>query len=47
MKKWIVTHTSDMEIFTVDEIDGETYTKAYLNASEKFPDEIICDLKEA
>ena len=47
MKKWIVTHTKDTEIYEVDEVDGRTYTDAYLNSSKKFPGEIICDLKEA
>ena len=43
--KWIVTHTSDMVTFKVDEIEGETYTRAYLNAMTAFPGDIITDLK--
>lgn len=46
MKKWIVTHTSDKETFKTTEIEGTTYTNAYLNFSVKYPDEIICELKE-
>jgi hypothetical protein len=45
--KWIVTHTSDMETFKVDEIEGETYTRAYANAMTAFPGDIITDLKAA
>lgn len=46
MKKWIVTHTKDTEIYEVDEVEGRTYTQAYLNASKKFPGDFITNLKE-
>ena len=47
MKKWIVTHTLDGEKFDTTEIEGRTYTDAYVNFSVKYPDKIITDLKEA
>jgi hypothetical protein len=47
MKKWIVTHTSDTVNFKDTEINGTSYTDAYVNFMVKYPDEIITELKEA
>lgn len=47
MKKWIVTHTSDTVTFKETEIEGMTYTDAYVNFSVKYPEEMITELKEA
>lgn len=49
MKKWIVTHTSDLELKTLrtTEIEGTSYTDAYVNFMVKYPDEMITELKEA
>ena len=47
MKKWIVESTSDMETFDVKEIEGTSYTDAYVNFMCKHPDEMITELKEA
>ncbi len=47
MKKWIATHTKDGSTFRDTEIEGKTYTDAYVNFSVKYPDEIITELKEA
>ena len=47
MGKWIVTHTSDTKTFKDTEIEGTSYTDAYLKFSIKYPDEIITELKEA
>lgn len=46
MKKWIVTHTSDKETFKTSEIEGTTYTDAYVNFMCKHPNELIKELKE-
>ena len=46
MKKWLVTHTRDKEHFKTTEIEEITYTRAYLNFSVKYPEEIIYELKE-
>lgn len=45
MKKWIVTHTSDKETFKTSEIQGTTYTDAYVNFMCKHPGEMISELK--
>lgn len=47
MKKWIVTHTSDTETYLVDEVEGATYSKAYVKAMGEFPGDMITDLREA
>ena len=47
MKKWIVTHTHDKMTLKTTEIEGETYTDAYVRFSIKYPKEIITELKEA
>ena len=45
--KWIVTHTLDAKTFKDTEIEGTSYTDAYVNFMCKYPDENICELKEA
>jgi hypothetical protein len=47
MKRWFVTHTKDTETYLVDEVEGETYTRAYANAMTAFPGDTITDLREA
>ena len=49
MKKWIVTHTPDRDGATIKttEIEGTSYTDAYVNFMVKYPNEIITELKEA
>ena len=46
MKKWKVTFTFDNGTFIEDEIDGVTYTDAYVNMMLKHPSAIIADLRE-
>ena len=49
MKKWIITHTTDLDLVTLrtTEIEGTSYTDAYVNFMVKYPNEIITELKEA
>lgn len=47
MKNWIVTHTHDGSVFRNTEIEGKTYTDAYVNFTMKYPEEMITELKEA
>ena len=49
MKKWIVTHTTDLECVTkrTTEIEGISYTDAYVNFMVKYPNEMIIELEEA
>lgn len=47
MKNWIVTYTLDQELFNVEEVDGKTYTSAYVNTMLRHPGAIITDIKEA
>ena len=47
MKKWIVTHTHDAENYIDTEIEGTSYTDAYVNFALKYPNEIITELKES
>lgn len=49
MKKWIVTHTPELDGATIKttEIEGTSYTDAYVNFMVKYPNEIITELKEA
>lgn len=46
MKKWIVTHTHDAVNYKKTEIEGTSYTDAYVNFEIAYPNEIICDIKE-
>ena len=46
MKIWIVKHTENGEEFGTTEIEGETYTMAYVNFEVKYPGKIICELTE-
>lgn len=46
MKIWIVTYTENGEEFDTTEVEGETYTMAYVNFEVKHPGRIICELKE-
>ena len=46
MKKWIVTHTGDKETFITSEIEGTTYTDAFVNFMVKHPGHIVCEIKE-
>ena len=47
MKKWKVTYTFDKESFRVEDIEGKTYTEAYVNMMLKRPGAMITDIKEA
>lgn len=47
MNKWIVTYTIDKALFNVEEVEGKTYTAAYINTMLRHPDAIITDIKEA
>lgn len=46
MKKWVVTHTECGAEFGTTEIEGTSYTDAYVNFEVKYPGRIICELKE-
>lgn len=46
MKKWIVKHTESGEEFGTTEIEGTSYTDAYVNFELKYPGRIICELTE-
>lgn len=46
MKKWIVTHTENGAKFETTEIEGTSYTDAYVNFEVKYPGKIICEIKE-
>ena len=46
MKKWIVTHSNDFETFNKTEIEGKTYTDAYVNFIGKYRGEMIAELQE-
>lgn len=46
MKKWTVTHTNDKETFETTEIEGKTFTDAYVNFMVKHPNEMISELEE-
>lgn len=46
MKKWIATHTNDCVNFDTKEIEAKTYVDAIVTFEVKYPNEIICDLKE-
>lgn len=49
MKKlrcWAATFTQDMTVFKTEPIEGTSYTDAYVNLMVKYPDAIICELKE-
>jgi hypothetical protein len=46
MKNWTVTHTNDKVTFKDTDIEGTSYTDAYVNFMCKHPGEMICDLKE-
>lgn len=45
MKKWIVTHSNDFEHFNKTEIEGKTFTDAYVNFTIKYPGEMIAELE--
>ena len=47
MKKWIVTHTHDAVNYKETEIEGKSYTDAYVNFCLKYPKEMITELREA
>lgn len=47
MKNWIVTYTLDKEIFHVEEVEGTTFTEAYVILMLRRPGAIITNLKEA
>ena len=46
MKKWIVKHTANGEEFCTTEIEGTSYTDAYVNFEVKYPGRIILELIE-
>ena len=45
MKKWIVTHTPDAENYKETEVEGTSYTDAFVNFEVKYPGEIVCAIK--
>jgi hypothetical protein len=45
MKKWTVTHSNDFDTFNKTEIEGKTYTDAYVNFMCKHPGEMISELE--
>lgn len=47
MKKWIVTHTHNAVHYNETVIEGKTYTDAFVNFVLAYPNEIVCELKEA
>lgn len=47
MKKWIVTHTRNAVHYKETEIEGKSYTDAFINFVLTYPDEIVCEVKEA
>ena len=47
MKKWEVTFTFDKETFIEAQVEGTTYTEAYVNLMLKHPGAMITDIKEA
>ncbi len=46
MKKWIVTHTNDGKNFREDEVNGISYTDAFVNFEIAYPGETVCEIKE-
>lgn len=46
LKSWNVTFTQDMTVYKTVPIEGTSYTDAYVNLMVKYPDAIICELKE-
>lgn len=48
MKKWIVTHVNECDKVKrkTTEIEGTSYTDAYVNFMVKYPHELICEMKE-
>lgn len=46
MKKWDVTFTFDKDNFHSIEIEGETYTEAYVNTMIKYPGAMITEICE-
>lgn len=46
MKKWIVTHTPDAVNYKETEIDGKSYTDAFVNFQIAYPGETVCEIKE-
>lgn len=46
MKKWIVKHTESGEEFGITEIEGTSYTDAFVNFEVKHPGRIILELME-
>lgn len=46
MKKWIVTHTPDAVNYKETEIEGNSYTDAFVNFQIAYPGETVCEIKE-
>lgn len=46
MKEWIITHTNDCEHFNTTVIKDVNAVEAAVTFQVKYPNEIICDLKE-
>ena len=46
MKKWKVTYTLDKESFKTEEVEGKTYTDAYVNMMLRCADAEIVDVRE-
>ena len=46
LRCWNATFTQDMTVYKTESIEGTSYTDAYVNLMVKYPDAIICELKE-
>lgn len=46
MKKWIVTYTSDAETFKTSDVEGTSYTDAFVNSMMKHPGATITNIIE-
>lgn len=46
MKKWKVTFTYDISTLIEEEVDGASYTDAYVNTMLKHPQAMITELGE-
>lgn len=46
MKKWDVTYTFDKDKYESDQVEGTSYTDAYVNAMIKHPGAMITEIRE-
>ena len=47
MRKWIVTHTHDAVSYKNTEVEGTSYTDAFVNFQIANPGETVCEIQEA